>query len=76
VNGYQFALTCPSCGSGLEPQREGQPSGWSTCAIALCSECRSEFTVTVTVLLNRRRPKMTEARLAQLERARGMRVYA
>lgn len=76
MNGYVFPITCPLCSGRLESVRVGVPSSWSTCAVVGCSECRAEFTVTVSVLLNKRRPRVTEARIEQLKQARSMRVSA
>ena len=49
--GYQFTLDCPSCGSQLEHCATGTTTGLDTRAVAVCTGCRCQIRVQVTVSL-------------------------
>lgn len=70
-----FAFTCPVDGAPIEPLISGQPSPWSTRATARCTDCGTELVIAVSVVIAEKHPRVTPARLGQLERARSVRNW-
>lgn len=49
MNGYTFTATCPVCGDELDHQADGRPTTVRTSALAVCTICRRQWQITVTV---------------------------
>lgn len=49
MTGFQFGLSCPSCGHRMEPRALSEPhdGGLRTTAVVYCVPCRNEWLVEV-----------------------------